>query len=237
MKNQPETLTKRILLSPEITDVTPKRKKSSSSPGESHARDTEIADQLIRQSASLFNLVNDAIIAKAVDGTITAWNPAAERMFGYSAAEIVGRSTNVLFPADRLKEAEEILARTKQGESIAAFETVFLRKDGRPLDVSVTISPLKNETGKIIGSSKILRDVTEYNRVKRQIEEQSALLDKTQDAIIIFDLEGRILFWNKGAERIYGWARHEANGRSVGECIYRGGAEIPGNPRHHVGQR
>jgi PAS domain S-box-containing protein len=132
----------------------------------------------------------------------------------------VGRSTNILFPADRLKEAEEILVRSSQGESIAAFETVFLRKDGRPLEVSVTISPLKNEVGKIIGSSKILRDITEFNRVKRQIEEQTALLDKTQDAIVVFDLEGRILFWNKGAERVYGWARPEAVGRSVGEFLY-----------------
>jgi len=220
MKNDPQTLGKRILHSTETKDVAPKRKKNSAGPGDDQAGETEIADQIIRQSASLFDLVNDAIIAKTVDGTITSWNPAAERMFGYSAAEVVGRSTNVLFPADRLREAEEIMARTRQGESIAAFETVFLRKDGRPLEVSVTISPLKNETGKVIGSSKILRDVTEFNRVKRQIEEQSALLDKTQDAIMSFDLDGRILFWNKGAERVYGWTRQEANGRSVGEFIF-----------------
>ena len=220
MKNHPETLTKRILLSSEIKDVTAKRKKNGTTPGDSDLPDSESASQIVHQASSLFDLVNDAIIAKTVDGTITAWNPAAERMFGYSAAEIVGRSTNVLFPADRLKESEDMMARTCKGESIASFETVFLRKDGRPLDVSVTISPLKNETGKIIGSSKILRDVTEYNRVKRQIEEQTALLDKTQDAILIFDLEGRILFWNKGAERVYGWGRQDAVGRSVGEFLF-----------------
>jgi PAS domain S-box-containing protein len=220
MKNHPETLSKRILHSSEVKANSSKVRKQVALHSGEQTNGTIHADEIIRQSGSLLDLVNDAIIAKAVDGTITAWNAAAERMFGYSASEIVGRSTDVLFPADRRKEAEEILARTSQGESIAAFETVFLRKDGRPLDVSVTISPLKNEVGTIIGSSKILRDLTEFNRVKRQIEEQTALLDKTQDAILISDLEGRIQFWNKGAERIYGWSRQEALGRIVGEFIY-----------------
>jgi PAS domain S-box-containing protein len=219
MKNHPETLTKRMSISSEGDNASGKgRKRASSAPGTTNGANH--ADAILNQVSPLLDLVNDAIIAKAIDGTITSWNAAAEKMFGYSASEIVGRSTNVLFPADRMKEADEILARSTQGESIASFETVFLRKDGRPLDVAVTISPLKNEVGKIIGSSKILRDVTEFNRVKRQIEEQTALLDKTQDAILIFDLEGRIQFWNRGAERIYGWGRQEAIGRSVGEFIY-----------------
>jgi PAS domain S-box-containing protein len=217
MKNHPETLSKRMHVSPEGNDGALKaRKKGLLSAEDNPANGVADAEALVRQSSLLLDLVNDAIIAKAVDGTITSWNAAAERMFGYSAAEIVGRSTNVLFPPDRMKEADEIMVRTSQGESIAAFETIFIRKDGRPLDVSVTISPLKNEVGKIIGSSKILRDLTEFNRVKRQIEEQTALLDKTQDAILISDLEGRILFWNKGAERVYGWARQEAVGRPGG---------------------
>jgi PAS domain S-box-containing protein len=171
-------------------------------------------------------LVNDAIIAKSLDGTITQWNAAAERMFGYSAKEIVGRPMTLLFPPDRFQEAEDILARANQGVSIQTFETVRLRKDGRPLDVAVTVAPLKNETGQVIGSSKILRDLTEVNRVKRQIEEQTALLDRTQDAIIMSDLEGRVLTWNKGAERIYGWSRLEATGRFLGEFIYADAAKF-----------
>src|ERR1700693_3753882 len=86
------------------------RKKNSLAAPESEARLVEHTDEIIRKSASLFDLVNEAIIAKTLDGTITLWNPAAERMFGYSAAEIVGQSTKVLFPFDRIKEAEEILA-------------------------------------------------------------------------------------------------------------------------------
>jgi PAS domain S-box-containing protein len=180
----------------------------------------EQADQVIRQSASLFDLVNDAVIAKSVDGKITAWNMAAQRMFGYSADEIVGRSTQVLFPADRLQQAQDVLSRTLQGEQVQPFETVCLRKDGQLVDVSVAVTPVLNEMGKIIGSSKILRDLTEFNRVKSEIEEQTALLNKTRDAIVILDLEGRVIFWNKSAERIYGWLRQEATGRFLGELIY-----------------
>ncbi|HEX4140644.1 MAG TPA: PAS domain S-box protein [Candidatus Methylacidiphilales bacterium] len=177
-------------------------------------------DETIRQWAALFDQVNDAIIAKTVDGRITAWNPAAERMFGYSAAEIIGRSSNVLFPSDRIKEADEAVARANQGERVQPLETICLRKDGRQLEVSIAVTPLRSKTGQIIGASKILRDVTEYNRVKHQIEEQKALLDRTQDAILIFEPEGRILYWNKGAERIYGWSATEAAGRFIGEFIH-----------------
>jgi PAS domain S-box-containing protein len=178
------------------------------------------ADEMIRQWALLFDQVNDAIIAKSVDGRITAWNHAAERMFGYSASEIIGRSTNVLFPTDRIKEADDAVVRASQGERLQPLETVCLRKDGRSLDVSIAITPLRSKSGEVIGASKILRDVTEYNRVKHQIEEQKALLDKTQDAILIFEPEGRILYWNKGAERIYGYTAAEATGRFVGEFIH-----------------
>ncbi len=177
-------------------------------------------DEIIRQWAALFDQVNDAIIAKTLDGRITAWNSAAERMFGYSAAEIIGRSGNVLFPTDRIKEADDAVARSNQGERVQPLETVCLRKDGRPLEVSIAFTPLRSKSGEIIGASKILRDVTEYNRVKHQIEEQKALLDKTQDAIVIFEPEGRILYWNKGAERIYGWSATEAVGRFIGEFIH-----------------
>ena len=181
--------------------------------------------QLFAQPWFPFDLVNDAIIAKTMDGTITQWNAAAERMFGYSAKEIIGRSMKVLFPTDRLNEAEDILTRTNQG-LIQKFETVRLCKDGRPVDVAVTVLPLKNERGEIVGSSKILRDLTEFNRVKRQVEEQTAQLDQTQDAIIISDLEGRVSSWNKGAERIYGWSRLEAAGRFIGNFIYADAAKF-----------
>jgi PAS domain S-box-containing protein len=195
------------------------RKKTSSVARPAKAAADVSPDETIRQWAGLFDQINDAILAKTLDGRITAWNSAAERMFGYSASEIIGRSTNVLFPSDRVKEADEAVARANQGER-SPLETVCLRKDGRQLEVSIAVTPLRSKTGQIIGASKIVRDVTEYNRVKHQIEEQKALLDKTQDAIVIFEPEGRILYWNKGAERIYGWPSDQAVGRFVGEFIH-----------------
>jgi PAS domain S-box-containing protein len=223
MKNDSDTLTNRAIFPDEVSPSDTKsaasktRKKNGLSPRESET--VKSSNELIKQTMSVLDLINDAIIAKSIDGTVTLWNPAAEQMLGYSAKEVVGRSMLMLFPSDRLKEVEEIHARAMRGENIRSFETVFLRKDGRPLDVAVTVSPLKNQSGKIIGSSKILRDLTEFNRIKREAEEQTALLDKTQDAIIISDLDGRVLFWNKAAERIYGWSRQEAAGRFVGDFV------------------
>jgi two-component system cell cycle sensor histidine kinase/response regulator CckA len=195
------------------------RKKTGPLARPTRAAANSSPDETVRQWAALFDQVNDAILAKTLDGRITAWNSAAERMFGYSASEIIGRSTNVLFPSDRLKEADEAVTRANEGER-SPLETVCLRKDGRPVEVSIAVTPLRSKTGQIIGASKILRDVTEYNRVKHQIEEQKALLDKTQDAIVIYEPEGRILYWNKGAERIYGWSSDQAVGRFVGEFIH-----------------
>jgi len=206
--------------SPESQEAAKSKKKTGVLSRQGKSPRAKGSSQFFEQPWFPFDLVNDAIIAKSLDGTITQWNAAAERMFGYSAKEVIGRPMTVLFPPDRLKEAEDILARANEGVSIQTFETVRLRKDGRPLDVAVTVSPLKNEMGKIIGSSKILRDITEFNLVKRQMEEQTTLLDKTRDAIIMSDLEGRVLTWNKGAERIYGWSRLEASGRFLGDFIY-----------------
>jgi PAS domain S-box-containing protein len=196
------------------------RKKSGPLPRPAKEATDDSPVEMIRQWAALYDQINDAIIAKTTDGRISVWNPAAERMFGYSAAEIMGRSSSVLYPSDRIKEAEDAVARASQGEHVQPLETVCLRKDGRPLEVSIAVTALRNKTGEIIGASKVLRDVTEFNRVKHQIEEQKALLDRTQDAILIFEPEGRILYWNKGAERIYGWTAAEATGRFIGEFIH-----------------
>jgi two-component system, cell cycle sensor histidine kinase and response regulator CckA len=226
MKNQQETLTNPTVLSARkgitvMPDVPVRnRRKTVGASSELNSSASDKADEMVRQWTTLSNLVHDAIIAKSIDGKVTLWNPAAEKMFGYSAAEIMGRTTQILFPSDRIQETDAIFLRAVQGELVPTFETVCVRKDGRSVDVSLTASPLKDAAGQIIGLSKVLRDQTEHNRVKRQIEEQTALIDQTQDAIVIFDLEGRILFWNKGADRIYGWSRSEATGRFIGEFIH-----------------
>jgi PAS domain S-box-containing protein len=180
-----------------------------------------------QRTARVLEMMDDAVINRTLDGKITLWNPAAERMFGYSASEMVGNSTSVILPPDRLEEEKELTFRSSRGEPVQQWETVRLRKDGRPVDVAMWLSPLTDPTGNVIGLCKILRDITEHKksrsdleRIMHQIEEQAALLDRTQDAIIVHDLEGRILFWNKGAERIYGWSSQEATGRIIADCIY-----------------
>jgi len=104
---------------------------------------------------------DDAIISKRLDGTVISWNPAATRIFGYEEAEMVGQSIRLLIPADRQGEEDDIIARLQRGERVRHFETIRLRKDGTPIRVSLTISPVLDAEGRIVGASRIARDVTE----------------------------------------------------------------------------
>jgi PAS domain S-box-containing protein len=298
--------------------------------------------------AAIIEFSEDAIIGKDLNSIVTSWNKGAERIFGYTAGEMVGTSIMRLIPADRWEEENQILGKIKSGESVEHFETLRQTKDGRLIDVSVTASPIKDATGKPIGVSKVARDITERKRAEQQLNllntcvsnlndivliteadpidepgprivfvneaferitgytsaetlgrsprflqgertdrrvlteireslaqrqpirrqiinygkdgteywldmdivpicdiagkcthfaaierditerkraeeqivEQAALLDKARDAILVRDLEGKILFWNKGAERMYGWTRQEAVGRNVSDIFY-----------------
>src|SRR5471030_1997535 len=313
---------------------------------QAEAVERQRAEAVIQQFPAIIESSDDAIISKTLNGIITTWNPAAESMFGYTASEIIGKPITLLFPPDRLQEETAIMACISRAERVRHFETVRVRKDGRLFDVSATISPIKDAEGKIIGVSKIVRDITErkraelavaesqsryralfenmlggcvyfqvlleqdrvrdviyrdvnsafeeltglkdvvgkkisevipgiqetnpelfdlYTRVvltghpekyelhvkplgrwfsisvyshernyltvlfeniterkqaQEQIAEQAALLDKAQDAILVRDLEGKILFWNHGAERMYGWTRQEAVGLNIGGLLY-----------------
>jgi PAS domain S-box-containing protein len=117
---------------------------------------------------SIVESTDDAVVSKDLDGIITSWNRGAERVFGYTAEEVVGKSVTILIPADRMNEEPEILARIRGGEHIDHYDTVRRRKDGTLIDVSLTVSPLKNADGRIIGASKIARDITERKRAQEQ---------------------------------------------------------------------
>jgi PAS domain S-box-containing protein len=127
--------------------------------------------------AALVHSSDDAIISKTLDGTITSWNAAAERMFGYSADEIIGRSITAIVPPDRLGEEDRLLRAIRRGESLEHFETVRWRKDGTVIPISQTISPIKNAAGEIIGVSNIARDIA----ARKQAEEEKALLLKAME--------------------------------------------------------
>ncbi|HJX28828.1 MAG TPA: PAS domain S-box protein [Thermoanaerobaculia bacterium] len=157
----------------------------------------------------------DAIVSKTLDGIIRTWNAGAERLFGYTAEEVVGRSITVIIPPDRLHEETEILARLSRGERIEHYETVRRAKDGRLIDISLTISPTRDPEGKIIGAAKIARDITERRRAEEAQARLAAIVESSQDAIISKTLQGIIETWNTAAERLYGYTAQEAVGKPI----------------------
>jgi len=157
----------------------------------------------------------DAIIGKTLDGTITEWNPAAERMYGYSAEEAVGRPVTMLFPADRLDESTEILERIRRGERIQSLETNRVHKDGHVLEVSITVSPIHDEDGAILGASTIARDVSQQREAERELRRFATIVESSGEALVTLELDGTIATWNRGAERIFGYAAEEMIGRSI----------------------
>jgi PAS domain S-box-containing protein len=114
--------------------------------------------------AAIVRSADEVIVGKDLNGIVTSWNPAAERLFGFTAQEAIGRSIRIIVPADRQTEEDEVLSRLRRGETIEPFETVRVRKDGTPIDVAVTVSPIKNADGRIVGASKIARDIGERLR-------------------------------------------------------------------------
>ena len=125
-----------------------------------------------KQLADIVESSNDAIFAKSLEGTILTWNRAAEAIYGYTAAEAVGRNVSMLVPPDRMAELAEIVDRVKRGESIAALETERVRKDGRKVHASLSLSPMRDALGQIVGVSTVARDISERKRA----EEESAVL-------------------------------------------------------------
>src|SRR4029453_15780004 len=162
---------------------------------------------------------HDPIVAKDLNGTITDWNQSAERIFGYKAKEIIGKSILTLIPKDRQKEETEILRKIRWGQSIDHYETVRRCKDGRLIDVSLAISPVKDPNGKIVGVSKIARDITKQKQTERRLAEQTRLLDLSNDAILVRDGQDRITYWNDGARELYGYSREEALGKVTHQLL------------------
>jgi PAS domain S-box-containing protein len=158
---------------------------------------------------------DDAIVGKTLDGVITSWNRAAEVIFGYAASEAVGQHITLVIPEDRRFEEDIIIGKIRAGERIEHFETVRRRKDGSLIDLSVTVSPIRDASGEIIGASKVARDITHSKRAERISAYLAALVDSSDDAIISKDLNSVITSWNRGAERIFGYTSEEVVGRSI----------------------
>ena len=177
------------------------------------------AEAAAMRLAAVVQSSHDAIAAKTLNGIITDWNQSAERIFGYKPKEIIGKSVLTLIPKDRQSEEQEILRRIRRGESLDHYESVRRRKDGQLIDVSLTISPIKGPKGEIVGVSKIARDITNQKQTERRLTEQARLLNLTNDSIIVRDHQDRIVYWNRGAEEMYGFSAKEALGKITHELL------------------
>jgi len=169
--------------------------------------------------AAIIESSDDAIIAKDLDGIILSWNRGAERMYGYSASEAIGRPISFLIPGDQRHEFDEILKRIRGDQPVALHETRRLTKDGRELDISLTVSPIKNSAGQILGASTIERDITEQKRVEEALRGSEArwraIVESAVDGIVVIDARGHVEAFNRAAERLFGYAAHEVIGRNV----------------------
>lgn len=182
------------------------------------ARDISAQKRLEEQAHQLMAIVqhsDDAMVGKTLDGVVTHWNPAAERLFGYSEAEMVGQPIVRLLPPDRLGEEETILQRIRQGERMDPFETVRIHKDGRAMDVSVCISPIRDAQGHLVGASKTARDITLQRAAQQQQRLAASVFTNTSEGIAIADRSGRMVDVNAAFTRITGYARADVLGRDA----------------------
>ncbi len=179
------------------------------------------ADRAGSLLAAIVDSSEDAIISKSLEGRITSWNAGARRIFGYEPEEVVGRSITVLIPGERPAEEESILMRLRRGERIEPFETVRVAKDGRRIDVSLTVSPVRDGRGRIIGASKIARDITQQKRaaeaLARSERDLADFFDNAPVGLHWVDARGTILRANKAELAMLGYGAGEYVGRCIGE--------------------
>src|SRR5438132_1625914 len=228
--------------------------RSAPTNGESKTHEREIsaieispqkrAEEANAWLAAVVESSDDAIISEDLDGIITSWNAGAQRMFEYTKAEAIGQPLKLIIPSDLYDEEARILQRLRNGERIDHYESIRLSKSGKQIDVSLTISPVKGSDGRVLGASKIARDITERKQAEEalrkvydelelrvsertaelerrtaQVQEQAELLDLANDAIFVRNLDARITYWNQGAERLYGWTRAEVLGKPIDDYL------------------
>lgn len=181
------------------------------------------ADEVSAHLAAIVTSSSDAIVSKTLEGMVTSWNEGAQSVFGYTADEMIGQPIRRIIPPELQTEEDYILSRIRAGERLEHYETVRLSKDGTRLDVSLTISPIKNNAGQIIGASKIARDVTDRTRTERALRESqdrlAGLIASAMDAVIAVDTGQRIILFNPAAEQMFGCSASEAIGSPLERFI------------------
>ena len=169
--------------------------------------------------AVILDASDDAIIGNTLDGVITSWNRAAERIFGYLAAEVVGQHSAVFIPSERRPEEEELRARAGGGEPVEHVETVRRSRDGRDVAISLSVLPVRNAEGTIIGVCKLARDISERDRAARALQESEdtarALIESAAEGILVVDEHGRMVQVNGQIEAMFGYAERELLGQPM----------------------
>ena len=177
------------------------------------------AEEARQRLASIVEFSYDAIISESLEGIVVTWNRGAEMTFGYTAEEMIGQPITRLAWPGYEDDMRELLRRIGNDEVVERYETLRRHKDGRCLVVSLTLSPVRDDAGRLIGISKIARDITEQKKQQEVAQRQAQLLDQAYEPILVRDPQDRIVYWNKGAERLYGWKAAEALGRVSHELL------------------
>ena len=177
------------------------------------------AAELNERLAAIVESSDDIIASKTLDGILTSWNRGAERILGYTAAEVVGKHVSMLVPPEHVEDIDAILNRIRRGEKVDHYQTKRRRKDGTIIDVSLTISPIRNEEGEIVGASKVGRDVSSQLKTAETNERLAAIVESSDDIIASKTLDGILTSWNRGAERILGYTAAEVVGNHVSMLV------------------
>ena len=173
------------------------------------------AEKAQRHLAAIIESSEDAIASKDLNGIITSWNKSAERLFGYTAEEIIGQPVTLIIPPELHDDEPIILGKIRAGERIEHFQTVRVHKNGRLVHVSLTISPIKDDKGNIVGAAKIVRDITRQKKLEEAALRLAAIVESSDDAIASKDLNGIITSWNRSAEKLFGYTPEEIIGKPV----------------------
>src|SRR5499425_3062406 len=177
--------------------------------------DKKRADEARFRHAAIVESSEDAIASVTLDGVIASWNAGAQRIFGYTESEAVGKSVTILVPPERPDEENKILETLKAGRRIDQFETVRVSKTGERINVSVSISPIRDSTGKMVGFSGISRDITERKRAEERLREYEKAVEGAEDIIGAVDREYRLLLANRQYLRMRNMSREQVVGRFV----------------------
>ncbi len=187
-------------------------------------REAEKSRDAALKLAAIVESSNDTIISKTLDGIITSWNKAAQRMYGFTEQEAKGKTIHIIVPDDQFEEISEILKKLNRGERIDHYETIRRHKNGRLIDVSLTISPIKDSAGNLIGASSIARDITDIKQARFALQEREkwfrALIENSTDLLLQYGRDTKIIYTSPSVTRILGYQPEEFIGRSIFELIH-----------------